>query len=234
MNTSNKLIINNVTRLYDKEHGIKSISTVVKPGEIVAIIGPNGAGKTTLVKSIAGLLQVSEGDITLSGISTSDKICKPQIGYMQNDLEFYDRLTVHEVLDFICKVKFHGNFHEEINPYLQNYHLFEQRNSFIHELSMGMKRKLAIIMALIGCPKLILLDEPTNGVDTYGIIRLKEDIKQCSQNGSIVILTSHVLDLLEKVCSRCIFLKDGTIAKDLLLHENDVCLEDLYEKIYID
>lgn len=79
MNTSNKLIINNVTRLYDKEHGIKSISTVVKPGEIVAIIGPNGAGKTTLVKSIAGLLQVSEGDITLSGISTSDKICIPFI-----------------------------------------------------------------------------------------------------------------------------------------------------------
>lgn len=233
MNTCNDLIINNVTKLYDKEHGIKSISTVISSGEITAFIGPNGAGKTTLVNSIAGLTLITEGTITLSGIDTSSRICKSEIGYMQNDLSFYDKITVYEVLDFICKVKFSGKYREEIDSYLQKYNLYEQRNSFIYELSLGMKRKLSIIMALIGTPKLILLDEPTNGVDTYGIIQFKEDLITCSHRGSIIIVTSHVLDLLEKICSRCIFLKNGAIAKDILLKQNNLCLENIYEELYI-
>ena len=232
MKMTDHLMIDNITKLYGSKYGIKSVSAVINSGEITAIIGPNGVGKTTLVKCIAGLLQVSEGTILLSGISTSDRSCKPQIGYMQNELDFYNKMTVYEILDFICKVKYAGKFCEEIEPYLKKYNLYEYRNSYMNELSVGMKRKLSIIMSLLGTPKLILLDEPTNGVDTYGILQLKADLAKCSQKGSIVIITSHVLDFLEKICSRCIFLKDGMIVQDIKLADNGVDLENLYEKLY--
>lgn len=229
----NNLIIDNVTKLYDKNHGIKSISTIIESGEITALIGPNGVGKTTLVKSIAGLLPITKGSILLSGIRTSDRSCRSKIGYMQNSLSFYDNISIYEVLDFICKIKYADKYHEQIDIYLNNYNLYEYRNSLIRELSIGMKNKLAIIMALIGTPQLILLDEPTNGVDTYGIMRLKEDLIKCSNKGCIIIVTSHVLDFLEKICSRYIFLKDGIIVHDTLFNDCKSELEHMYEQLYI-
>ena len=232
MDRTERLIIDNITKLYDNGYGIRSVSAAISPGEITAVIGPNGAGKTTLVKCLAGLLQVSEGTVLLSGVSTLDRSCKPQIGYMQSELDFYDKMTVYEMLDFICKVKYAGEFREEIDPYLKKYNLYEYRNSDMRQLSLGMKRKLSVIIALIGEPKLILLDEPTNGVETYGILQLKADLERCAQKGSIIIVTSHVLDFLEKICSRCIFLRDGMISLDIKLAESGAGLEDVYEKLY--
>lgn len=232
MKTDRRLTIDNATMLYDKKHGIKLITASIKLGEITAIIGPNGAGKTTLMKAIAGLVPVSGGKILLSGLSTSSRMCKPQIGYMQDNLNFFGKMTVYEVLDFICQIKYRGKYREEIEPYLKRYELYEQRNSFIGALSLGMKRKLSIIMALIGTPALILLDEPTNGIDTYGILQLKNDLSRCVHEGSAVIVTSHVLDFLEKICARCIFLKDGGIARDIRITDNTTDLDHIYQEIY--
>ena len=234
MNTDRDLILEHVTKLYEGCRGIKDLSIKLSPGEIAAFVGPNGVGKTTLVKAVAGLLPISEGSIRLCGQSIRERSAREQIGYMQSDISFYDKMTVYEVLEFICKVKYSGNFYEEIAPYLQSYHLYEQRNFRIHQLSLGMKRKLSLIMTLIGTPKLILLDEPESGVDTYGIIQFKADLLACARKGSIVILTSHVLDLLEKVCTRCIFLKGGRIAEDLSLTGNPLDLEQVYERVYRD
>lgn len=233
MKTKNALIIDNVTKLYNNHRGIKNIAATINSGDIIAFVGPNGAGKTTLAKSIAGLLRLSEGKVLLFGDDTASKICRPQIGYMQSDLSFYYRMTVYEILDFICKVKYGGRFSAEIDLYLKRYDLYGQRNILISELSSGMRQKLSIIMALIGDPKLIILDEPANGVDTYGIIQFKEDVLKRALNGSIVIITGHVLDLLEKICTRCIFLKEGQIAVDILMADNKMDLEKMYEKIYV-
>lgn len=232
MNKDCDLILEHVTKLYGKGRGIQDLSVRLSAGEIAAFIGPNGVGKTTLVKAVAGLLPISEGSIRLCGQSVGERSVRAGIGYMQSDISFYEKMTVYEVLEFICQVKFGGSFYEEIDPYLRNYHLYEQRNFRIHQLSLGMKRKLSIIMALIGEPGLILLDEPESGVDTYGIIQFKADLLACARKGCIVILTSHVLDLLEKVCTRCIFLKDGRIEEDLPLTQNSVDLEQIYEKVY--
>lgn len=229
----NNLTLNNASMLYDKKHGIQSITATINFGEITAIIGPNGAGKTTLIKAIAGLTPLSDGEILLSGLSTSSRICKSQIGYMQENLNFYRKMTVYEIMDFICQIKFGGRFQEEIEPYLKRYELFEQRNAYVSALSMGMKRKLSIIMALIGTPKLILMDEPTNGIDTYGILQFKNDLIRCIQQGSAVIVTSHVLDFLEKICTRCIFLRDGVIVQDIQITDNSQDLDSIYQKIYI-
>lgn len=148
-------------------------------------------------------------------------------------MNFYRKMTVYEIMDFICQIKFGGRFQEEIEPYLKRYELFEQRNSYVSALSMGMKRKLSIIMALIGTPKLILMDEPTNGIDTYGILQFKNDLIRCIQQGSAVIVTSHVLDFLEKICTRCIFLRDGVIVQDIQITDNSQDLDSIYQKIYI-
>lgn len=232
MTTDHLLTIDNATMMYDKKHGIQLITASIELGEITAIIGPNGAGKTTLMKAIAGLVPVSGGKILLSGLSTSSRMCKPQIGYMQDNLNFFGKMTVYEVLDFICQIKYRGKYREEIEPYLKRYELYEQRNSYIGALSLGMKRKLSIIMALIGTPALILLDEPTNGIDTYGILQLKNDLNRCVHEGSAVIVTSHVLDFLEKICARCIFLKDGEIARDIRITDNNPDLDHIYQEIY--
>lgn len=233
MKTDHRLTIERATMLYDKQHGIQSITTSINFGEITAIIGPNGAGKTTLMKAIAGLTPISEGEILLSGLSTLSRMCKPQIGYMQDNLDFYANMTVYEVLDFICQIKYWGKFREEIEPYLKRYELYEQRNSYISALSMGMKRKLSIIMALMGTPDLILMDEPTNGIDTYGILQLKSDLNRCIHEGSAVVVTSHVLDFLEKICARCIFLKEGVITRDIRIADDNPDLDAIYEEIYM-
>ncbi|MDE5777025.1 MAG: ATP-binding cassette domain-containing protein, partial [Lachnospiraceae bacterium] len=111
------------------------------------------------------------------------------------------------------------------------YDLYDKRNTYINKLSFGMQRKLSIVMSLIGNNRLIVLDEPTNGVDTAGILQLKHDLKRYVEKGSIVLITSHVLDWIEKICTRCIFLKSGEIVQDVQV--GTVILEDEYEKIYV-
>ena len=232
MNTRHELSFEHVTKLYRGTYGIQDLSVKLTSGEIAAFIGPNGVGKTTLVKAAAGLLSLSGGSVSLWGQNTKERSCRAEIGYMQSDMSFYEKMTVYEVLDFLNSVKFGGRYFAEIESGLYRYHLHEQRNTRIHQLSLGMKRKLSILMALMGEPKLILLDEPESGVDTSGIIRLKADLTACAARGAFVILTGHVLDFLEKVCTRCIFLKDGRIVKDVSLKEKSVGLETLYEEIY--
>lgn len=231
MENCNNLVIKNATKMYSDKCGIKNISLEVKAGEIVAFVGPNGVGKTTLVKSIAGLLKVNEGKIEFNGISTSENSVKKDIGYMQDDLSFYEKMTVYEILDFICEIKYCGQYRQGIDDYLVKYGLFDKRNTYISKLSLGMQRKLAIIIALLGESKLIILDEPTNGVDTAGILQLKQDLQVCVQKGSVVIITSHVLEWIENICTRCIFLKSGEITRDVEV--GTLSLENEYERVYM-
>lgn len=230
VNTKNILEIKGVTKLYSNRVGIKNVSFSLKAGDIVAIIGPNGAGKTTLVRSICGLNDITEGEILFN--NTPVYQCRSQIGYMQENMRFYEKMTVYEILEFLCKVKFYGKYYEEIDSYLWKYGLYNQRNMKITKLSLGMKRKLALIMATIGDPKILLLDEPTNGIDTAGIIQLKQDLINYKHQNKIIIVTTHVLEWAEKLCTRTIFLKDGKIVGDYLLDNSNRSLEELYEELY--
>lgn len=231
MGKSNTLEISNVTKLYANNCGIQNITASIREGEIVALIGPNGAGKSTLVKIIAGLTKNLTGEVTLNGISTTEPMIRKCIGYMQDDLSFYEKMTVYEILDFICEIKFRGSYFDTIDDYLVKYNLYEKRNTYVNKLSFGMRRKLSIVMSLIGENRLIVLDEPTNGVDTAGILQLKQDLKYSVTKGNIVIITSHVLEWIEKICTRSIFLKSGKIVRDVQV--GTVCLEDEYERLYM-
>lgn len=120
---------------------------------------------------------------------------------MQDSLIFYEDMTIYEILDFVSEIKYNRKYTQEINQFLDDFQLFQERNRLIKKLSLGMKKKLSIIMALIGNPELIVLDEPTNGIDTLGLMMLKKNLGFLSKNGSIVILTSHVLDFVESICT---------------------------------
>ena len=224
------LEIKGVTKLYGKENGIKKISLKLKSGESAAVIGPNGAGKTTLVRAVCGLNRISEGQVLLDGIPVFR--CREQIGYMQESLDFYEKMTVYEALDLMCEVKHKGKCFDEIDPSLEKYELYPVRNRRVGSLSLGMKRKLSVIMALLGPPGLLILDEPTNGIDTAGLIRLKQDLTEYREQGGITLLTSHVLEWAENICTRFVFLKEGTVAGDYQLEELETDLEDMYKTIY--
>ena len=162
MKKKNTLEIHELTKQYAKGTGISRISFTVNAGEIVALIGPNGSGKTTLMKAVGGLCRLSGGEALLNNVPTFQ--CRENLGFMQEALDFYEKMTVYEALDFLCAVKFRGGCREEIDHYLKAYQLFEQRNLRISRLSLGMKRKLSLIMALMGDCPLLLLDEPTTGL----------------------------------------------------------------------
>ncbi len=231
MEKNSILKICNLTKQYGGKAGITGISFALKSGEAAAVIGPNGAGKTTLSRAVCGLSRITEGSVLLDSVPTFR--CRERIGYMQDNLDFYEKMTVYETLDFLCAVKFHGEYTGEISPYLKKYHLYDHRNQKISRLSLGMKRKMSLIMALLGTPRLLILDEPTNGIDTADIIRLKQDLLAFRENGGIVLVTSHVLDWAEKTCTRFLFLKSGRIAGDYEAVSLHTDLETLYERLYL-
>lgn len=224
------LEICDIIKLYNKNVGIKDISLKINPKDIVAVIGPNGSGKTTLVRAIGGLSRIDKGSILLEHNPTFQ--CRAEIGYMPEELQFYEQMTIAELLEFICTVKFSSKYSEEIDRYLKSYNLYTCRNERISKLSLGMKKKVSIVMALIGNSKLIILDEPTNGIDTESMIQLKSDLRMCRQQNKMVILTSHVLDWVENICNRYIFLKEGKIVGDFSREELSSSLENLYQQLY--
>ncbi|WPC42606.1 ABC transporter ATP-binding protein [Clostridium sp. JS66] len=226
------LTANNLTKIYPNNKGITKISINIDSSEILALIGPNGSGKSTTLKIIAGVMKSQEGNVLVNNLSTTSRESKRYIGYLPEDLFFYEKMSVYEFLDFVACVKFKSNLSSDIESLLASYDLWEHRHQLLKNLSMGMKKKIGIISAFLGNPNLIILDEPTNGIDTKGIITLKKQINDSKSKGAIIIISSHILDFVSSICSRFIFLKHGQIAKDISSASN-LNLEALYSELYL-
>ena len=223
------LNIQNVTKQYNKQNGIYNINLQCLPSNVYAIIGPNGAGKTTLITSIAGLLPVDSGSITINNCPTFLRECKKYIGYAMGDDFIYPNMSIEELLHMVCEIKYNRAYFEQIEPLLKDFKLYSHRHKLLRSCSQGMKKKTGLAMSFLGYPNVILLDEPTNGVDTEGIITLKDYIQQAKTHGSTILVTSHVLDFVGSISDTCIFIKDGHIVK---IMESNGTLEDEYKKIY--
>lgn len=223
------LIMNKATKKYDNGRGITDISYTLDRGKIYSLIGPNGSGKTTLVKCIAGMLNLSSGTIELNGYNTLRRDIKAEIGYALEEQDVYPDMTIYELLDLVNEIKYQGEFREQVDSLLKSFELWEHRHMLYEKCSYGMKKKTGVCISFLGNPTLILLDEPTNGIDTKGIITLKKEILRAKENESIVLITSHVLDFVRKVADWNLFLKEGKIASCL---GNDVNLEMEYEQLY--
>lgn len=224
------LEVREATKLYAHDFGINQMSFSAEKGEIISFIGPNGAGKSTILNIVAGALYPDGGEVLLDGQDVRASDTKKRIGYMPDIIQVNPKIKMKELLYIISDYKYEGRYKPEIERALADYKIVEYSNKKFGQLSMGTKKKLGMVIAFLGFPKLIILDEPTNGVDTEGILSLKDNITKAKENGSIVVVSSHILDFVGAIADRNIFLKNGEIEK-IAGDEED--LEKIYERLYL-
>ncbi|MCB2342880.1 ABC transporter ATP-binding protein [Clostridium estertheticum] len=223
------LILKNIKKLYENDRGIKDISIEITSGEILAILGPNGSGKSTALKVIAGILKPDEGKCTIFDYNTLEPDTKKYIGYLPDEPFLYENLSPIEFLNFVQSMKEikENTYNENI---LREFGMWEYRNQQIKTFSLGMKKRIALISAIVSTPKLLILDEPTNGLDTKSILVMKKYINKLKNNGSIIVISSHILEFVAKITNNIVFIKDGTIVRKI----NSECnLEQIYTDIYL-
>ena len=155
---------------------------------------------------------------------------KKRIGYAMDEEGSYPDFTLYELLHLANDIKFHGKYIKQIEELLKTFSLWDNRNMLYTKCSLGMKKKISLCLSFLGNPYLILLDEPTNGVDTKGIISLKKQIQQAKQKGVIIVVTSHVLDFVGQIADENIFINKGKICCVVDAHKD---LEKIYERIYL-
>lgn len=211
------LNINNFSKVYKgNKRAVDNISLEVKEGEIFGFIGHNGAGKTTTIKSIVGINEFDEGDILINGMSIKDNPieCKKIMAYIPDNPDLYESLTAIQYLNFVADVYGVSETQREelIKKYGDAFEITNNLGSLISSYSHGMKQKLAIISALIHKPKLLVLDEPFVGLDPKASHTLKGIMKEICEEGASIFFSSHVLEVVEKLCGRIAIIKDGKIA----------------------
>lgn len=209
--------ITDLTKSYVKEiKAVDNFKLEVKEGEIFGLTGPNGAGKTTIIKMIVGLLKEDAGKIEIDGITKFDDFVKykKQFGYVSEEIDMYEKLTGLEFLNFVCDIHKIDNKtrNEKINYYSTLFEIESKLNDYITDYSHGMKQKLMIISSILHEPNLLILDEPFVGLDPLSLIKLKEFINEYSKKGKAIIISTHLLDVAEKICTKvCIIDKGKTL-----------------------
>lgn len=210
---TNILKIENLSKSYDKNLVLKNINLEIEEGSIFGLIGPNGAGKSTLMKSILGLVKKDSGSISLYGKEINAKNQKEtnkNLGSLIENPSFYDHLTAYDNLDLICDMK--NIKKDNIDKVLKDVGLFTSKNKKARDFSLGMKQRLGIAIALIGNPKFLILDEPINGLDPYGIEEMRDLFKNIVKNSNTsILISSHILDEIEKISSHIGVLKNGVL-----------------------
>lgn len=209
------LSIKNVTKKYGTKIAVDDISLEVKEGEIFGFIGHNGAGKTTLIKAIVGIHDYDEGEILIDGISMKKDAldCKKKIAYIPDNPDIYQNLTGIDYLNFIGDIYEIDNHKREelIEKYAKEFEIYNNLGDLISSYSHGMKQKLVIISALIHEPKLLVLDEPFVGLDPKSSKDLKDIMKALCKNKTSIFFSSHVLEVVEKLCDRIGVIKKGKL-----------------------
>lgn len=224
------LEIKNVSKIYAPNAGVKDISFSVKGGQILALIGPNGSGKSTLLNMISGVLRPDSGQVLLNEMDVADIKTRGSIGYLPDHITVNPQIKVLDLLYIVSDYKYHGQYKDEIEKYIAEYRLEKYCNEKFYKLSMGTKKKVGILLAFMGTPDLIILDEPTNGMDTHGILQLKSSILKAREQGSIVLISSHILDFVGSIAERSLFLKDMRLAENT---EQGADLEEIYKRLYL-
>lgn len=218
---NNILKIENLNTSYGKNLVLKDINLEIKEGSIFGLIGPNGAGKSTLMKSILGLVKKDSGKITLYGKEIDERNQKEtnkNLGSLIEAPSFYDHLTAYDNLDLICDMK---NINKDkIDKTLRDVGLIKSKDKKVREFSLGMKQRMGIAIALIGNPKFLILDEPINGLDPYGIEEMRDLFKSIVKNSNTsILISSHILDEIEKISTHIGILKNGSLTYSGSLEE---------------
>lgn len=209
------LKIENLTKKYGDKSAIDNLNLEVQDGEIFGFIGHNGAGKTTTIKCMVGILEFDNGNIYINGNSIKDEPlkCKKDIAYIPDNPDIYENLTGFSYLNFVADIfEIDKKTREErINKYAEAFEIKNELQDLISSYSHGMKQKLVIISALIHTPKLLILDEPFVGLDPKASFTLKEIMKEMTKEGAAIFFSSHVLEVVEKLCDKIGIIKEGKL-----------------------
>ena len=212
------LEIKNFSKVYSNgKVGAKNINLSVESGDIFAFIGHNGAGKTTTIKSIVGILQVTEGDILIDGVSIKNNpiLCKQKIAYVPDNPDIYSALTGIQYINLVADFFRVRKEEREVltKKYAKELELEKDLNSPISTYSHGMRQKLVLISAFVHSPKLLVLDEPFVGLDPKASFVIKNLMKEFVKSGGAIFFSTHVLEVAEKLCNKVAIIKNGEIIK---------------------
>ena len=228
------LNISHLTKTYGDKKAVDDLSLHIAPGEIYGFIGHNGAGKTTTIKSVVGILQFDEGEITIDGTSLKDDpiACKKKIAYIPDNPDLYEFMSGIKYLNFIADIFGVGaeERQERIKKYADMFELTEDLAQPISAYSHGMKQKLAIIAAWIHNPKLIIMDEPFVGLDPKASFLLKEMMRDVCAAGGAIFFSTHFLEVAEKLCDKVAIIKGGKLIRSGTMEsvKGDDSLEEVF------
>jgi ABC-2 type transport system ATP-binding protein len=226
-------------KLYGDFEAVRDLSFTVRPGHVLGLVGPNGAGKTTTLRCIAGIIPPSDGRVSIAGHDLAvDPIgAKRSLAFFSDEPRLFEYLTVRQHLAFVARIYGVANVDDLAGPLLEEFEIADRADDLPSKLSRGMKQKLAIACGLLHSPQVLFFDEPLTGLDPLGIRRMKKSIVNRAQSGCAVVLSSHLLHLLEEVCTHVLILKRGTkiangtlaeVAAEFSRGETGVDLEEVF------
>ncbi len=201
------LSLKNLDKKYGSVHAVNDLSFDIQKGNVYGILGPNGSGKSTTLGIILNVVNKTSGSFSWFDGNVSTHEALKRVGAIIERPNFYPYMTATQNLKLICKIK--GVSYDKIDEKLEAVNLYERRNHKFKTYSLGMKQRLAIASALLNDPEILILDEPTNGLDPQGIHEIRKIIKKIASNGTTILLASHLLDEVEKVCSHVVVIRQG-------------------------
>ena len=205
------LVIQEFHKTYNQTAAVQGLSFTVMPGQVLGLLGPNGAGKTTTMRAICGVIPPTYGRLMVAGhdVVAEPVKAKRELAYVPDDPHLFDTLTVWEHLEFTASAYRVPNFAPAAEQLIARFELTEKRNTIAQELSRGMRQKVAICCAYLHEPKAILLDEPLTGLDPRGIREMKQSIRERAAAGAAVMVSSHLLALVEDLCTDLLIVHHG-------------------------
>lgn len=203
------LSINNLTKNYRSVKALNNVSFSVPAKTVFGILGPNGSGKTTLLGIVMDVIKASGGTYNWAGDGIAPHDLRKKIGTLLETPNFYHYLSAEKNLQIAAKIK--GRGEGDIEKVLKMVNLYERKDSKFNTFSLGMKQRLAIASALLGDPEILVFDEPTNGLDPAGIAEIRELIRELYKGGKTIIMASHILDEVEKVCTHVAIIQKGVL-----------------------
>ncbi|MDY3319693.1 ATP-binding cassette domain-containing protein [Riemerella anatipestifer] len=212
------LDIVNLTKKFGEQVALNQINLTIQKNEIIGLLGPNGAGKSTLMKTISGVLDIEEGEISFNGTSLSAGAldAKKKIGFLPENNPLYTEMYVREYLELVADI--HRIPKQSIDEVIDLVGITPEKSKKIGQLSKGYKQRVGLAQAIIHRPDLLILDEPTNGLDPNQILEIREVIKEIGRKKT-VILSTHIMQEVEALCSRVILIHKGNIMQDSPIEE---------------
>ncbi|HEV7714410.1 MAG TPA: ABC transporter ATP-binding protein [Steroidobacteraceae bacterium] len=203
--------VTGLSKLFGSFPAVRDLSFTVQSGEVLGLVGPNGAGKTTTLRTLAGIIPPTTGQVRIAGhdLLAEPLSAKRALAFFPDEPRLFEYMTVRQHLAFIARVYGVADHEALAQPLLEELEIADRIDNLPGELSRGMKQKLAIACGLLHAPRVMIFDEPLTGLDPLGIRRMKDSILRRAQAGASVVLSSHLLHLLEEVCSHVLILKRG-------------------------